>query len=504
MEKKETKKTGGSKKKRVLFTNSIGREILYNENTILRELGLIGDKEEVKDSNIAGYEYISGIGTSTSGRFSDRDNKLKEKIRIYYKYNGLINRRVEVITSFTLGKGLDISSLDERFNIVFQDFLHAQKFNEFLRGIINRLQVEGEAFPVVFSNNEEIQLREINPNTILDVIASKQDYKSIIGYLRSVDESTFNPQTLLWSNTLQKTVLHSPVEVLEVNGERVIQKIFHWKTTSFNDTLRGESDLLSMILAVINYETVLRYVRQNIRAKGSYAWKRKLSGLSKEEIEEIQTSMKSADPPQEGSVLLIQDNDDWEIITGGAAGTVNRDELRELWLAVVKSGGIPEMLYGDASNGNYASSKALIDFTTSHVLVEYKNLLTTFITEIHDWVYYLIYGKYPQSNLCIVNFPELSGEDLLKLSQAYSVLNTLDVMSIQSISERLNLNYEEEQENILKHKLNVQSLNDNMSLNDNVPAPSTQDINPDNIDTSKDTEDTENIIRNFIRKPKEE
>lgn len=365
---------------------------------------------------------------------------IRQKAWAYYLFHPLANRRVEAMTSFLLGQGISIeSNIDDK---LWQNFWKREALPLKLREISNRVQIEGEAFPVLFGNLSVIKLREFSPSEIKHIDTDIEDYAEEIGYLREWNSQSFNRETKQVSST-SRSEYYEKREMIP-NGERIIM---HWKTLSVPNQTRGFPDLMPMLLPLSRYDNMLNAMIDYIRARAAYIWKLELKGYTDDQLKEEQAKIRRQGPPKAGSIKLTNQNSNIELISGSGGGLNAKDELRAALIQIVAGSGMAEaVLTGDASNGNFSSTREQLKFYL-YTLQEYRTLWSYWLTELHDEVMSFRSSEIvsaEETDTCKITFPPVASEDILKLAQSLSLQVAGRFCSKQTAAEEMGRDWEEE------------------------------------------------------------
>lgn len=410
---------------------------------------------------LPGWQNISGQVVSNVDMTEQKRLQLIDKCIELYYYVPEVNKKVELVTSFLFAGEIETTSNIPGFDEIWQTFWKDDGVQQMLRGFSNRLQVFGECFPVLYKTdaNGRIELREFDPRTIKSVITTPDDYANIQGYYREWTEQLWDPIGLVYNGGSKSKQYKVIDKITDQQGMSGMQAIMFWKTASFNTQVRGYPDIIPMILPITEYIALLKYGTEAMRASAAYAWDVMLKGATQTDVNTYQTTAEERHPAKPGSKWVHNENIEIKPLSSGMNGMSNAQVLRDAKVRVICAAGIPEaLLYMDASNGNYASSKTLIDYAVGQLYLEYKDLWSCFIREMHNKYYLLAQGiidtdalldfelpKDEEGNIqdfVTIRFPEVSDQDFLQRVQAYALGISSGFLSRQQACEDLGFDWE--------------------------------------------------------------
>jgi hypothetical protein len=313
-----------------------------------------------------GYTLISADGSIVVDTESLR--RIQQEAQRMWQADPLIKQAVRVKRHFILGAGITFTAedpdIDELLHAAWRDPL--EQMPEQLTDWTNSLLVTCELCLRFFeAPNGDVRVRQIPFNEIYDVIPDPEDRNRILYIWRKYPRRTFSIEAKAWKTE----------QVDEfVPGEDIIWVV----TNRIPGTVRGIPDLYAALNWAKAYTEWLQDRMKLNKAKGAWAWIRKVKGtagqvaakaaqLAGEIGGKVKTALgvdtddkeKDRKPPKPGSVITTNENVEWDVINAQVKADDAKEDGRAVKLQVAAAANIFEHYFGDASEANLASAKAM-------------------------------------------------------------------------------------------------------------------------------------------------
>lgn len=405
---------------------------------------------EVSENYLKENKFIDFSSSRKIGRKLALENEFAQ--------NALLNR-----VAFTVGTGLNyvVSAKDkseeskkiaEEAQKLIENFIYENNWNELEQELVEREDRDGEWFLRKFSMGDgTIQIRIVEPSEVFTP-KNKEEQKNIsFGILTENFDA-------------QKVVGYF------INNKKVsILEIIHRKANVDSNVMRGISTLWSIRDNFIRAEKLQRNMSTVAAIQSSLVAVRKFNHSTNSQIQDFIDKKSNnlmrnnrnndlrIDKWDPGTILNMGSGQDLEFIAKGLDSSkfipILQSELRSIAARFV----MPEfMLTSNASNANYASTMvaetpAIRQFQKMQFI--YKNIGKKVMKWVLDTA--MLYSFLPENyeNLIKINVeaPSLIVRDIKKEAEANKIKMENGILSPQTWSAQLGLNYKNEQENIIEH-----------------------------------------------------
>lgn len=307
--------------------------------------------------------WIQMGGTSIKDATPESHRKLGEEAWKAYLYHPMGNRQVEFITSFIAGEGFGVSADDQEAQPAIDAFVEdpENRWDEAHEEIVRRVEIEGEAFVVLFAKNGNVRMREIEPAEIEEIITDPDDVNKPLWYWRQFTRKVwsgksyteigieqFIPALGATNDELKKVAVPPDLMVTD----RVVA---HMKLGTVSTRKRGVSPMASHMAWMRRYSSMLKTREDNLKARAAWVWDVSVEG---EASAVNAVKAKHLKPPRSGSINVHSSKEAWLAQSPDVGGEDAKDDIRAFLMMVVAGSGLPEhVVTGDASNGNFSSSK---------------------------------------------------------------------------------------------------------------------------------------------------
>jgi hypothetical protein len=149
----------------------------------------------------------------------------------------------------------------------------------------------------------------------------------------------------------------------EEDADEVIpaNEVIHLKVNSLSSSLRGISELYRILPWLELYAQWLRDRVSLNRARASFAYLRKVPGTPAQakDVFERDSVTGRVRPPRAGSVLVVNEGEDWQVLHPSVGADDSKEDGRALKLMIAAGSGIFEHYFGDPATGNLATTKSM-------------------------------------------------------------------------------------------------------------------------------------------------
>ena len=263
---------------------------------------------------------------------------------------------VNLNTWFAMGEGITFSADDDRAQELIHEFWSDPESRWDLKQIqiSDELQVFGEVFLRLFINplSGKIKAALIDPREIVDIAfdSSGQPNK----YLRAFTRRIYNDDPDSFTGTFE-------FETEDEEEEIASPEIMHIAVNRLSSGSRGVSELYRILPWLDLYSQWLRDRVALNRVRSSFAYLRKVPGspAQAKEVFEKDPSTGRYKPPQAGSVLVVNEGEEWQVLHPSIGADDAQEDGRALKLMIASGSGIFEHYFGDPSTGNLATTRSM-------------------------------------------------------------------------------------------------------------------------------------------------
>jgi hypothetical protein len=267
-------------------------------------------------------------------------------------------RIVEILTEYTLGKGLRITAKDPRVQQVIDDFWkdEVNDMDANCESISNELTIFGEMCVPVAVNpvNGEVRIGYIDPMNIDTIqfaeMATPDGTASInvpyaVRLRREVGEVLQKPMLLIRRDEDPNSATFG-----RLNGE-----CFYWTLNKVKSASRGFSELFSLADWIDLFDQMIFDFGDKVRFLNSFVWHYCIQGATPKEVEDYKNRL-TKDPPRQGGVMVTNE----KIAITAQTPDFKGQDMAQGSQMVKKYGlggaGIPMVLTGDGDDANRAAA----------------------------------------------------------------------------------------------------------------------------------------------------
>ena len=383
--------------------------------------------------------------------------EIREEAWKAFLTNPLAKRQVRNITSYLVGRGLKVTSPSEDAQEIIDNFIDDPDnyWELFIREESNRLQIDGEMVVLLYVNTGDgtVKIRDIEPNEIVEVILSSEDYRKILALKRVYTKKVYSDDFKTY-HTVQIEDYIQPGEP-DPNNSNIIRDFLFVKMPTVATQFRGVPELASHLYWLKQYRQLLD-ARINLnKMRASYIWDVSVDGTDTD-VSNVRKA--NSKPPRPGTVKFHNAKVTWEPKSLNINAQDSESDIRAVKLMTVAGSGQPEyMVSGDASNANFASTQETT-FSFLKCLEDYQDLFEYFIGSLLGKVcaYAQKYGAAPAqflnadgeeikgNNLVNITFPETKPKDIEKLGRYLQTLQLMQIASNETLAGMAGIDWETE------------------------------------------------------------
>ena len=328
-------------------------------------------------------------------------------------------RIVEILSDYTMGKGVRVAAKDPRVQQVIDDFWkdEVNDMDANLEAWCNEQTIFGElCIPVAVNPiSGRVRLGYIDPMNIDTIqfaeMATADGTASInvpfaVRLRRQVGEVLAKPML----------IVKRQEDPVQENYGRLDGECFYWTLNKVKSASRGFSELFALADWVDLFDQMIFDFGDKVRFLNSFVWHYTLNGADGTKVEEYKNKL-TKDPPRQGGVMVTNDQVKIEAQTPDFKGQDMADGASMVKKYGLGGAGIPPVLMGDGDDANRASALEMnAPFTKK--IQKRQNLMARCITAVLNFVLDCAQraGALPQNiDLSFtVQFPEIAVKDLEK------------------------------------------------------------------------------------------
>lgn len=267
-------------------------------------------------------------------------------------------RIVEILTDYTIGKGVRVSAKDPRVQKVIDDFWNddVNNMDDNIEQWSDELTTFGEmCVPVAVNKvNGKVRAGYIDPMNIDTIqfaeMATSDGTASInvpyaVRLRREVGEVLEKPML----------IVRRQEDVTQASFGKLDGECFYWTINKAKSASRGFSELFALADWVDLFDQMIFDFGDKARFLNQFIWHYTLNGADEKRVAQFKDSL-TKDPPRQGGLLVTNDAVKAEPLTPDFKG----QDMAQGAAMVKKYGlggaGIPPVLMGDGDDANRASS----------------------------------------------------------------------------------------------------------------------------------------------------
>lgn len=474
-----------------------GETVVINNEQIIKESDtpsyyLQGSIPNAKSSEVSeepGFHVISDF-ESPKGLYPTKEDRIKIQNESFkrYEYDTHYRAIIDSFLFFIIGKGLSVVVMDENPEVqkYLDDFLKVNKFNGRDRQIIAKFLKTGECFLRLFTMNNGKPariptVRCLNYWQIDDIITDENDMETILEYKRLFKDSDDRIQ----------------IESVKAN------EIIHFKFADYDDK-RGVPPFAVAVQACQFYSDWLMNRVVLNRLKTSYYLEEIVDGspttvttqddTTPDQYKTSRSGKLIKRMPKFGSKITHNKSVEYKWLAPKVEADDAKEDGRAIRLSIASGAQVPEFIFGDAANANFAST--LVAQNPFVRKIEFfQDLFSSYFESLFETVIrYGIENKFlpsmstetitreknagfirrlkakvslkeqikngnvilsnlvPTKTSVKITWPTLITENILQDSQAAQIHQSMDIISKETLAQKFGYDYQEELRKIKKEQ----------------------------------------------------
>ena len=385
---------------------------------------VIDDKHDVD-----AFTRLNFVGTEYDRDYAEVQKLYLDAIEAWRK-NPIAKRIVEIFIDHVVGAGITLSSPLTELDKFIQSFWYDRRnrMPQRLESMVSEWSISGDLFPVLFFNpaNGMSYIRFVVKPRITQIQTAPNDWELELFYVeeRSLDRVN-NVDPIVWMG-FEHPQANTPMRVMPMVGEDgsviiptdpppelivpdsedslTLPPIMgHYSVNRLMGALLGEGDLVSVLTWLLRYSRMLEdRVRLNAAVR-TFLWFVTVPSKSV-----ASTLSKYKKPPSAGSVIVKDEDEQWEVQAPSLHANDARHDLEAL-RRMIYAGTFPPHWFGEKGS-SLAEAKAM--------QAQPQRLLTR---RQGDFVYMcqdIIYTAYNRARLVDDSLPELPSTNYQELFTA--------------------------------------------------------------------------------------
>lgn len=337
----------------ILTTGKISSEARLAAESVAPQLFTLttGDGED------PGFRRITSLATlrDLNPLMHDRMLQVCYFLRVTTPFG---KRIVEILTDYTVGKGVRVTAKDPRVQDVIDSFWKdsVNKMNDNIEQWSDELTTFGELCIPTAVNKVSGKLRvgyidPMNIDTIQFAEMATSDGTASINVPYAVrlrrEVGSILPKPML--------IVRQQEDVSQENYGRLDGECFYWSLNKAKSASRGFSELFALADWVDLFDQMIFDFGDKVRFLNQFIWHYVFKGATEKQVDEYKNRL-TKDPPRQGGALFTNDTVEAKALTPDFKG----QDMAEGAAMVKKYGlggaGIPPVLMGDGDDANRASA----------------------------------------------------------------------------------------------------------------------------------------------------
>ena len=357
------------------------------------------------------WSQIGGAAGPNDRRWGEVQGNLSDSLSAW-RDNPLARRIVALTTDYVVGDGLTVGS--ERPEVA--DFIRRlwddplNRLSLRLYAWCDELTRAGELFLVVATNpgNGLSYMRAVPAARIDQIESDPDDLEREVRYHELIPGSV---EGRWWPAAQATTPGAGPAEPV----------MCHFAINRPVGAQRGESDLAPLLPWLRRYREWLEdRVRVN-RLRNSFLWQVRLHHAAPADVE--RKRMQYRQPPSPGSIIVSDENEEWQALTARLGGSDASNDGKALRLLIAAGAGLPLHFLSEGESATKATASEMGGPTLRHFRhrqLQFVEMLQQLVTLAAQRAISLgRLARPPDGDLRLTSIlPDLTREDNLQLAQA--------------------------------------------------------------------------------------
>jgi hypothetical protein len=401
---------------------------------------------------------IDDRGWITPGRnwtAADLDSQTRTtivaKARLYWLRDPLAKQAVRVWTDYALGDGMTYSAELPEIQDRLTEFCRHRRNRSILdsegqRKSSKKLLVDGDIFFAIFTAEEPMEIRHIDPLQITDIICDPDDDERVLGYRRLTGKG----KVLFyvdWRCNEDDVALLLQQRDPQTKGQITVEKDVVIKHIAFDSLLKRGNSLLSCVVDWSKEHRRFMESRVAItQALAKFAYKTTVKGgpavlaavkkrMESSYVTSGAQTIERNPQPAPGSTFWQNQGVDILPMPRATGGAEAADDGNALKLMVAAGTGVMLHYFGDPSTGNLATATAM-ELPMLKMFGSYQKLWLDAYRDIFSIV--LEEGEGMEEALIDIDLPPILASDLQKIGQFMAqILPLFPEMKVPEIVQML-------------------------------------------------------------------
>jgi hypothetical protein len=292
--------------------------------------------------------------------------------------------------------------------------------------ITSELSLYGEQIVLFFADKGRVQIIQKDPLEVDTFATDPDNYeKEIAVIMKSIQNA--RQKAYIHTNYFQKEYPQNAITNREVlgttnlEGYDVSDKAYfkHWKVNSTTSSIRGNSDLISVIKWLDIYdEGLLNRMRLN-RYRSAFVHDVSIDG----NVDVVNKRRKEImeNPPKPGSVNVHTNKEVWEMKSPNFGSSESETDLKQVKMMIATGLGVPEHYLAEGGDVNRATA-AEMGLPTLKAFIDRQRFIGLIVSDILNFVV----DRAIEAKLLplkaerefSIDFPDIDTADNLKVAQA--------------------------------------------------------------------------------------
>jgi capsid protein len=348
---------------RKLAENKTSTAALTAESRIIEEASQLVTERPDQD----GFVRVYGINDREKGHLETNQLDMIKQARKMERFDPHAHGILMTMVNYIMGRGLSITpkSEDPLIWYIWREFWTAKRNNMAIRQfeIVRRLFRDGEIFIEFFDKDDQGASTGKTTIRFIDPLLVRDDPKTTAGQPTTVARVGITTDP----NDVEKTISYTVQDRNDENKFRIVpaENVLHVKINADSDQKRGESFLQCVMNYIRNYQQWLenRIILNKMRS--AIVMIKKVEGTPTE-VAKLANTIANATNTASGETKRQQIRGGTVITEGPGvtyrmeAPNINATDVKEdgrnIKIAMAAGLNLPEYVFGDASNANYAST----------------------------------------------------------------------------------------------------------------------------------------------------
>jgi Phage portal protein, lambda family len=298
---------------------------------------------------------------------------MHSKVFWYLKHMPLAKQIVDLISFFTIGRGVKLTWKNSELQDAWDAFVERSKFNQFIRMDSDTLTWAGEFMTHKVIINGFPALKHIDPSTVWEIITDPRDIETVFYY-----HQQFPTQ---WQLVYKSGDKASEYVVNDIPAEEII----HYKINVVPGEKRGRSDLFSVLGYLKRLRNFLDAKVIKAQIEASWVLRRKVQG-SQADVDALAQDPNNNQIPPPGSQMWENEAITTEFIGAATSGNRGEDGMLTDLKAIIATGvGLSPEYLGAGGMGQARATAITKSEPAARKFEDRQTLLEGYVREIADW-----------------------------------------------------------------------------------------------------------------------